>query len=180
MNIIAPPRETKDTSRDATFHRIADQLGLIANEDYSTAGQYAPFVRCDNQIFVSGQLPKLSGEIAVRGIIGPDVSVESGRLAAMICAARCLALLQRALGTLDQIRTIPRIGVYMQSDHAFEEQSAVADGASEVLYSVFGTAGAHARTSLSVFRLPRYAAVEVDLIAVVRPDFALDGSKASR
>jgi enamine deaminase RidA (YjgF/YER057c/UK114 family) len=61
---------------------------------------------------------------------------------------------------------ILRIGIYMQSDDAFEEQSSIADSASEVLYSVFGTAGAHARTSLSVFRLPRHAAVEVDLIAI--------------
>src|SRR5579863_2055985 len=129
MNATASEGEAEmiNTTRDATFRRIANELGLGANEDFGTAGRYAPLVGCDNQIFVSGQLPKLSGEIAVRGLIGADVSVDSGRRAAMICAARCLALLQQSLGTLDHIRTIPRIGVYMQSDHAFEEQSTVAD-----------------------------------------------------
>ncbi|WP_423395525.1 Atu1372/SO_1960 family protein [Burkholderia sp. LMG 21824] len=157
---------------------IADALGLAVDDDLDAAGRYAPLMRCDNQIFVRGQLPKLNGEITIRGLIGSEVSVDNGRRGAMICVARCIALLQRLLGTLDRVRAVPRIGVYMQSDPAFEEHSAVADGASEVVYSVFGEAGVHARTSLSAFRLPRYAAVEVDLVAFVWQDSAEAGLTA--
>ncbi|MDR6496933.1 enamine deaminase RidA (YjgF/YER057c/UK114 family) [Burkholderia ambifaria] len=180
MNTTAPDDETEmiDMNRDAIFRGIADALGLAVDDDFGAAGRYAPLMRCDNQIFVSGQIPKLNGEIAIRGLIGSEVSVDNGRRGAMICAARCIALLQRSLGTLDRVRAVPRIGVYMQSDPAFEEHGAVADGASEVVYSVFGEAGVHARTSLSAFRLPRYAAVEVDLVAFVWQDSAEGGLTA--
>ncbi|WP_186093535.1 RidA family protein [Burkholderia gladioli] len=157
------------TNRDARFRHIADQLALPADEDFGAAGQYAPWVRCGEQVFISGQLPKRGGELALRGLIGAEVSVEDGRRGAMLCVARCIALLQQALGTLDRVRAIARIGVYLQSDADFEAHSAVADGASSVLHVVFGEAGVHARTSLSVFRLPRHAAVEVELQAFVEP-----------
>ncbi len=84
------------TNRDARFRHIADQLALPADEDFGAAGQYAPWVRCGEQVFISGQLPKRGGELALRGLIGAEVSVEDGRRGAMLCAARCIALLQQA------------------------------------------------------------------------------------
>ena len=79
-----------------------------------------------------------------------------------------LALLQRALGSLDAVQSILRITVYVQSAPTFTQQSEVADGASEVLFAVLGDAGAHTRTSVGVLQLPKNATVEVDLIASVR------------
>ena len=154
------------STRDAAFLQLASKLKLSVNEDFGAAGLYEPLLRCKDQIFISGQLPKLNGEVAVRGTIGLDLTVDCGRHAAMICAVRCLALLYQSLGTLELVRAIPHISVYMQSDRTFEAQSAVADGASEVFNSVCGAAGSHTRTSLSVFRLPLGAAVEVDLVAI--------------
>jgi enamine deaminase RidA (YjgF/YER057c/UK114 family) len=55
----------------------------------------------------------------------------------------------------------------VQSAPHFTQQSEVADGASEVLYSVFSSAGIHTRTSVGVLQLPKNAAVELDMIAVV-------------
>jgi enamine deaminase RidA (YjgF/YER057c/UK114 family) len=43
----------------------------------------------------------------------------------------------------------------------------VADAASEVLYKILGVVGAHTRTSVGVFQLPKNATVEIDLIAIV-------------
>jgi enamine deaminase RidA (YjgF/YER057c/UK114 family) len=83
---------------------------------------------------------------------------------------RALALLQRSLGSLDRVRSVLRIGVFVQSAEHFTQQSEVADGASEVLYRVLGEAGAHTRTSVGVFQLPKNATVELDLIAVGSSD----------
>ena len=85
---------------------------------------------------------------------------------------RALALLQRALGSLDAVQSILRITVYVQSAPTFTQQSEVADGASEILFTVLGEAGAHTRTSVGVLQLPKNATVEVDLIASVSPSAA--------
>lgn len=78
---------------------------------------------------------------------------------------RALALLQRRLGSLDKLEAILKINVYVQSSRTFTQQSEVADGASEILQTVLGPLGAHARTSVGVYQLPKNATVELDLIA---------------
>jgi enamine deaminase RidA (YjgF/YER057c/UK114 family) len=80
---------------------------------------------------------------------------------------RALALLKHSLGSLERVKAVPRISVFVQSAQDFTQQSEVADGASEVLFHVLGPAGAHTRTSVGVFQLPKNATVEVDLIATV-------------
>jgi enamine deaminase RidA (YjgF/YER057c/UK114 family) len=80
---------------------------------------------------------------------------------------RALALLQREMGTLDKVAAILRITVYVQCADHFTQQSEVADGASELLYRILGEAGAHTRTSVGVFQLPKNATVELDLVAAV-------------
>jgi enamine deaminase RidA (YjgF/YER057c/UK114 family) len=80
---------------------------------------------------------------------------------------RALALLQRSLGSLDHVKAILSISVFVQSAQHFTEQSEVADGASEVLFKVLGPAGAHTRTSVGVFQLPKNATVELSLVASV-------------
>ena len=80
---------------------------------------------------------------------------------------RALALLQRSLGSLERVKAIPSISVFVQPAQHFTQQSEVADGASEVLFKVFGPAGAHTRTSVGVLQLPKNATVEISLIATV-------------
>jgi len=71
-------------------------------------------------------------------------------------------------GNLGRIRKVLRINVYVQSAADFTQQSEVADGASEVLYSVFGEAGVHTRTSVGEFQLPKNASVEVDRVVTLK------------
>jgi enamine deaminase RidA (YjgF/YER057c/UK114 family) len=85
-----------------------------------------------------------------------------------VARERALALLRRTLGSLAQVETVLRVGVYVQSAERFTQQSEVADGASEVLRRVLGEAGAHTRTSVGVFQLPKDATVELELVAVAR------------
>lgn len=87
------------------------------------------------------------------------------QLAARICALRALALLQRSLGSLDPVQRILRITVDVQFAQNFTQQSEVADAASDLLHAILGEAGAHTRTSVGVFQLPKNATVEIDLIA---------------
>ena len=80
---------------------------------------------------------------------------------------RALTLLRQELGSLDAIARILRINVYVQSGEDFTQQSEVADGASDLLFDILGEAGAHTRTSVGVYQLPKNATVELDVVATV-------------
>lgn len=156
-------------SRDARFQEQAQTLGYSFDGEIKIGGNYVPLVRDGHHIYLSGQIPRVGDTVVVTGAAGADATLDQAQTAAKVCVMRALALLQRALGSLDALQAILRITVYVQSAPTFTQQSEVADGASDLLFAVLGRAGAHTRTSVGVLQLPKNATVEVDLIATVAP-----------
>lgn len=154
-------------SRDERFAQEAAALGYSFDGEIRIGGNYVPLLRDGRHVYVSGQIPRVGDTVVVTGPAGADVSLAQAQRAAKVCAMRALALLKRSLGSLDPVKAVPRISVFVQSAPGFTLQSEVADGASEVLFQVLGEAGAHTRTSVGVFQLPKNATVEMDLIATV-------------
>ena len=154
-------------SADQRFNLIAEKLGYSFDGDIKIVGNYVPLVRNGNEIYISGQIPRVGDTVVVTGRAGADATLAQARTAAKVCAMRALALLQRSVGSLDEIKRLLRMNLYVQCAADFTQQSEVADGASEVLFFVLGEAGAHTRSSIGVYQLPKNATVELDLIAVV-------------
>lgn len=154
-------------SADQRFNLIAEQLGYRFDGEIKIGGNYVPLVRHHDQIYVSGQIPRVGDTVVVTGRVGADTALDQAQLAAKICAMRALALLQRSVGSLDLIKSLLRMNLYVQCAQDFTQQSEVADGASDVLFYVLGEIGAHTRSSIGVYQLPKNASVELDLIAVV-------------
>jgi enamine deaminase RidA (YjgF/YER057c/UK114 family) len=115
-----------------------------------------------------GQLPFVDGQL-VTGRLGEDVSLEQGTRGARLRAddPRQLAA---ALGSLDRVERIVKLGAFVNSARRFTDQPKVANGASELMAEVFGEAGKHARSAVGVPVLPLGAAVEVDAIVASGPD----------
>lgn len=154
-----------EDSRETRFAAAAAALGYNFDGEIKIGGNYVPVVQHGDQVYVSGQIPRVGNTIVVTGRAGADVSVSQAQLAAKVCAMRALALLRQSLGSLERVKHILRMTVYVQSAQDFTQQSEVADAASEVLYAVLGPAGVHTRTSVGVVQLPKNASVELDLIA---------------
>lgn len=152
---------------DERFARAALELGHRFDGEIKIGGNYSPVVRDGQQLFVSGQIPRVGDEVLYVGTVGAGIDLASARTAAAICAMRALAFVQRAAGSLDAVRAVARITVYVRSAPDFTQQSEVADGASDLIARVLGPVGAHTRTSVGVLQLPKGAAVELDLIARV-------------
>jgi enamine deaminase RidA (YjgF/YER057c/UK114 family) len=152
---------------DERFAAAALELGHRFDGEIRIGGNYSPVVRDGQQLFVSGQIPRVGDEVLYVGAVGAGIDLAGARAAAAICAMRALAFVQRAAGSLDAVRAIARITVYVRSAPDFTQQSEVADGASDLIAKVLGPVGAHTRTSVGVLQLPKGAAVEVDLIARV-------------
>jgi enamine deaminase RidA (YjgF/YER057c/UK114 family) len=158
-------------SRDTAFSETAAALGLNFDGEIKLGGNYAALARDGHTVYVSGQVPRVGTEVVVTGRAGRDVTLARAQFAAQVCALRALALLQRSLGSLDKLRAVVKVNVFTQAAEDFTQLSEVADAASALLHEVLGPqAGAHARTSVGVFQLPKNATVELDLIAVVADD----------
>ena len=78
-----------------------------------------------------------------------------------------LAQIQAALGSLDRVERIVKLGVFVNSAPSFTDQPKVANGASDLMVALFGDAGKHARAAVGVPALPLGAAVEVDAIVEI-------------
>jgi enamine deaminase RidA (YjgF/YER057c/UK114 family) len=79
-----------------------------------------------------------------------------------------LAQIKAAVGSLDRVERIVKLGVFVNSTADFTGQPKVANGASELMQDVFGEAGRHARSAVGVAALPLGVAVEVDAIVAVK------------
>jgi enamine deaminase RidA (YjgF/YER057c/UK114 family) len=117
--------------------------------------------------YVSGQLPRLNGAIAVSGKVGDDVSIEEAQRAASLSINACLDQLRAAIGPKGSIDRILKISGFVASGPGFTRQGAVIDAASDILLERFGDAGRHARSAIGVAELPHGAAVEIEMIAAV-------------
>ena len=71
---------------------------------------------------------------------------------------------------LDQVRRVVKVVAFVASVPEFTGQPGVANGASELLGTVFGENGAHARSAVGVPVLPLDAPVEVELVVEVEGD----------
>ncbi|MBO9725661.1 MAG: RidA family protein [Novosphingobium sp.] len=147
--------------------RLAE-LGLTLPEPAAPVAAYVPVVVAGGLAHVSGQLPFVEGKL-VTGRLGEDVDLESGIEAAQACGVMILAQLKAALGSLDRVERVVKLGAFVNSSADFTDQPKIANGASELMVAVFGEAGKHARSAVGVPVLPLGAAVEVDAIVAVRP-----------
>ena len=117
----------------------------------------------------SGQLPRIDGVLTCVGRLGDDVSVAEGYEASRVCALNALSVLRASLGSLDRIERVLTVTGFVACVPGFDQQPAVVDGASAVLYAIFGEAGRHTRSAIGVAALPRGGAVEIEVMVAISP-----------
>jgi enamine deaminase RidA (YjgF/YER057c/UK114 family) len=125
--------------------------------------KYASYQRLDSAIYVAGQLPYVDGALPAQGVLGRDVSIEQAQELARLAAVNALGVAAAAVGELERVRVV-QILVFVASTAEFGDQSTVADGASELLVTVLGEHGRHARTAIGVAGLPRNSPVEIQIV----------------
>ena len=147
--------------------RLAE-LGHELPPDWAARGQFLPYRKDNNIVYLSGQICEWAGEVTHVGPVEEDAqSIEQAQCAAQICALNLLYRLRQACeGDLDRVDIIIRLGGFVNCKSGFSQSPAVINGATELFIALFGDNGWHARTAIGVSGLPGNASVEVD--AVVR------------
>jgi enamine deaminase RidA (YjgF/YER057c/UK114 family) len=133
---------------------------------------YVPFRRSGNLLFISGQIclgPDGVLNARHKGKLGGTISAENGTEAARFCALNLLAQAKAALGTLENVTGVIRLGGFIAATPDFTGLAAIMNGASDLMVQAFGEAGKHARSTIGVPVLPLDASVEVEAIFEVAP-----------
>jgi enamine deaminase RidA (YjgF/YER057c/UK114 family) len=150
--------------------RIAKRLkeiGVVLPKPAAPVANYVGFVRAGSLLFVSGQLPLgEDGKVAEchQGKLSAGSEVDAARDAARLCAINVVAQAQAALGGLDKVRQVVRLGGFFNVDSSFDALPQAMNGASNFIAELFGDQGRHARTTVGVAHLPLNALAEVEAV----------------
>lgn len=137
--------------------------GVTLPEPRAAMANYVGFVRTGNLLFVSGQVcANAEGNLVAKGKLGAGVSTEQGYEAAKTCGINLLAQIKAALGDLDKVVRVVRLGGFVNSAPDYLDGPKVMNGASDLMVAAFGDKGRHARSTVGVASLPADAAVEVE------------------
>jgi len=128
-------------------------------------GSYVATKIVGNLLFISGQISMNDKAELIKGKLGKELSTEDGYNAAKRCALSIIAQAKKACsGDLNKIKSCIKLTGFVNSTDSFIEQPKVINGASDLIVSIFGDLGMHARAAVSTNSLPLGVAVEVDAI----------------
>jgi enamine deaminase RidA (YjgF/YER057c/UK114 family) len=147
--------------------RLAE-LCITLPQPAAPVASYVPTVETGGLLYISGQVSFGADGQLIKGRLGEDVDLDGGIAAARRCGIMLLAQMKAALGSLDRVERVVKLGAFVNSAPDFTDQPKVANGASELMQHVFGEAGRHARSAVGVPVLPLGAAVEIDAVVAVR------------
>jgi len=152
------------SARDATLESLGYPLDRRTPE-----GTLVDAVAvADRIVYASGQVPFDGPDLTSVGKVPSQVGVAEATQAAALCAANVLRAVRHHVGPLERIERVVRITRYVNADPDFTDCHLVINGASQLVRDVFGEAGRHARTALSMAQLPLGVSVEVEMILQLR------------
>ncbi len=148
-----------------SFEEKIKQLKIKLPDAKPPVGNYVATKISDKMLFISGQISIDENGQLIKGKIGRDLDVESGYNAARRCALSIVSQLKKACDDdLSKIKSCVKITGFVNSTDDFTDQPKVINGASDLIASIFGNAGMHARAAVSTNSLPLGVSVEVDAI----------------
>jgi len=146
------------------FEEKIQKMGIAIPEAAKPLAAYIPALQVGNLVMTSGQVPIAEGAVKFQGKVGKDLSEEEGKEAAKLCALNCFGAIKSVIGSLDKIKRVVKMTVFVNSANGFTAQPKVANGASEFVVEIFGEAGKHTRSAVGVSELPLNSAVEIEMI----------------
>jgi len=144
-----------------------EKLGFVLPTPKPVAA-YIPAVRVGELVFTAGQGPTIGGVPKFTGKLGRDLTEEQGYKAAQLCVVNCLACVKSVIGDLDKVEQVVKLLGFVACVDGFTRQPWVMNGASELLITLYGDRGKHARSAIGTNQLPLDIPVEVEIVVRVR------------
>jgi len=129
---------------------------------------FAHISRCGKLIYVGGQLPYGEGRLLFKGRVGLELSSDAGKAAARAAAIQALGVIKGTLGTLNEIKRLVHVRLYIATGAEFKDHRKVLAGSMELLKDVFGTFADCSTEVVGCASLPEGAAVELAMVIEVK------------
>ncbi len=167
--IAAGAVTTRTALADGRIDRRLGELSIVLPESGpAPVANYVPTLVEGQLVHISGQIPFRGKELAFKGRLGAELTLEDGRAAARLIGVNMLALLKKQLdGDLDRVKRVVRIDGFVSSAPDFYQQPQVMNGISDLMVEVFGDAGRHTRTAVGVNVLPLNAPCEINAVFAI-------------
>ena len=151
------------------FEENIKQLGIEIPDMPLPLANYVPFKVSDSVVYVSGQAPVKNGELLFQGKVGDNITVEDGIKAAELCCINIIAALKKSInGDWNRLDSFLKLGGFVNCNNNFNDQPKIINGASDLLVSIFGDQGRHARFAVGSNSLPMNISVEIDAIIKIK------------
>jgi enamine deaminase RidA (YjgF/YER057c/UK114 family) len=144
------------------------EMSLALPPDCPPRANFVPFRMWNGLLVLSGQICEWSGVPKWQGPVTSKTDIPDMQAAARLCALNLLFCAREALGSLDRVESVLRLGGFVNAEPGYPHGPAIIDGASRLFIDLYGDAGRHARTAVCVSSLPVNAAVEVDALIAYR------------
>lgn len=135
-----------------------NSLGLSLPSAKPPVGNYIGCKIVGGLLYASGRVSDLKGEV------GTDITEEDAKKAARDTLLLILSIIKKDIKDLDLLKGVAKVQGFIHCNKNFTRLPEVLDGASDVLISLFGERGRHARTATGVAQLPFNAALQLDII----------------
>ena len=108
--------------------RLAE-LGITLPQPAAPVASYVPAVEAKAACFTSPARSLRQDGSLITGRLGEDMDLDAGPAAARRCGIMLLAQMKAALGSLDRVERVVKLGVFVNSAGDFTDQPKVANGA---------------------------------------------------
>jgi enamine deaminase RidA (YjgF/YER057c/UK114 family) len=165
--IIALLYTTITFGQNIDFDKKLMELGIQLPPASKPIANYVKAVRTGNLLFLSGTGPSKSDGTYIIGKVGRDLTIEQGYEAAKVTGIVILSTLKNELGDLNKVKRIVKVLGMVNCHSDFTDQPKVINGFSDLIVSVFGEKGKHARSAVGMNALPMNMAVEIEIVVEI-------------
>lgn len=169
------PTRKKASKRSATKSIVAGpearlkELNLLLPPAPTPMGVYKPLVITGKFAYASGHGPIRTDGSFMKGRVGADLDLDSGKVAARQTGLTILATLRRALGGLDKVDRVIKTFGLVNCTPDFTEHPKVINGCSELFAQIWGDdKGIGARSAVGTNSLPGNITVEIEVIFLLK------------
>jgi enamine deaminase RidA (YjgF/YER057c/UK114 family) len=133
----------------------------------SPIGTYVKAVKVGNLVYLSGHGPTKADGTTITGKVGKDIQIEQAYMAARQTAISMLSTLKTEIGDLNKVKRVVKVLGMVNCTEDFKDHPKVINGFSDLMVTLYGEKGLHARSAVGVNSLPNNMTVEVEMIVEV-------------
>jgi len=154
-------------SQKVDYDKKLKELGIELIAPTKPVANYVKAVRVGNLLFLSGHGPSKADGSSITGKVGKDMTWEQGYEAAKQTGVSILSTLKNELGDLNKVKRVVKVLGMVNCTPEFTDQPKVINGFSDLMVSVFGDKGKHARSAVGMNALPSNITVEIEIIVEI-------------